>query len=91
MRQHHEKTSQFCMGQSFHHARIQRGARGPDPPPPQPKKNHKKCRVLGNNGPDPMKNHKATKPAFNVGSSSAQGLEVMFLVILCLGKSTMCF
>ena len=27
--------------------------------------------VLSNTGPDPLKNHKATKPAFNVGQSSA--------------------
>ena len=26
---------------------------------------------LSNTGPDPLKNHKATKPAFNVGPSSA--------------------
>ena len=27
---------------------------------------------LSNAGPDPLKNHKATKPAFNVGPSSAR-------------------
>ena len=34
--------------------------------------NHKKYRVFSNTGPDPLKNHKATKPAFNVGQSSAR-------------------
>ena len=45
----------------LYHARIQRGL-----------KNHKNKGFLGNNGPDPLKNHKATKPAFNVGPSSAR-------------------
>ena len=43
------------------------GTGGPDPP----LKNHKNIGFLSNTGPDPLKNHKATKPAFNVGSSSA--------------------
>ena len=29
-------------------------------------------KVFSNTGPDPLKNHKATKPALNVGSSSAR-------------------
>ena len=49
------------------HARIQRGAGGPDT-----LKNHKTIGFLSNTGPDPLTNHKATKPAFNVGSSSAR-------------------
>ena len=38
-------------------------------PPP---KNHKKIGFSSNAGLDPLKNHKATKPAFNVGPSSAR-------------------
>ena len=41
--------------------------RGPDP-----MKNHKNIGFLSNTGRDPMENHKATKPAFNVGPSSAR-------------------
>ena len=33
--------------------------------------NHKNIGFLSNPGTDPLKNHKATKPAFNVGPSSA--------------------
>ena len=36
-----------------------------------PLKNRKNIGFLCNTGPDPLKNKKATKPAFNVGSSSA--------------------
>ena len=36
-----------------------------------PSKNHKNIGFLSNTGQDPLKNHKATKPAFNVGQSSA--------------------
>ena len=39
---------------------------------PPPLKNHKNIGFLSNTGPDPLKNHKTTKPAFNVGSSSAR-------------------
>ena len=42
------------------------GDRGLDP-----LKNHKNIGFLSKTGPDPLKNHKATKPAFNVGPSSA--------------------
>ena len=49
-----------------------RGSRGgqgvPIPPPPEKSQN---IRFLSNTGPDTLKNHKATKPAFNVGPSSA--------------------
>ena len=41
---------------------------GPDPPL---LKNHKIIGFLSNTGLDSAKNHKATKPAFNVGPSSA--------------------
>ena len=48
------------------HARIQRGG-GPD----LPLKNHKNIGFLRNTGPDPLNHYKVTKPAFNVGQSSA--------------------
>ena len=64
----------------FWHDAIQlynkRGSKGetgcPDPPPPPPLKNHKHIGFLSNTGPDPLKNHIATKPAYNVGPSSAR-------------------
>ena len=37
-----------------------------------PLKNHKAIGFLSNSGLDLLKNHKATKPAFNVGPSSAR-------------------
>ena len=40
--------------------------------PPPPLKNHKNIGFLSNTGPDPLKNHKATKPVFNVGTSSTR-------------------
>ena len=40
---------------------------GLDPLP----ENHNDIGFLSNTGPDLLKNHKATKPAFNVGPSSA--------------------
>ena len=43
-------------------------AGGVDPPPLKDPKN---IGFLSNTGPDPLKNHKVTKPAFNVGPSSA--------------------
>ena len=48
-----------------------RGDRGSGPPA---LKIHKIIGFLCNTGPDPLKNHKATKPAFNVGPSSARKL-----------------
>ena len=39
--------------------------------PEGPPENHKNIGILSNTVPDPLKNHKATKPAFNVGQSSA--------------------
>ena len=39
--------------------------------PPPPLKNHKNIGLLCNTGPVPLINKKATKPAFNVGPSSA--------------------
>ena len=59
------------------HARIQRVGQGVRTPPPPPQhththlKNHKNIEFLSNTGPDPLKFSKTTKPAFNVGSSSA--------------------
>ena len=40
--------------------------------PTSPLENHKNIGFLSNTGPDPLKNLKATKPAFNVGLSSAR-------------------
>ena len=37
-----------------------------------PLKNQENVGFLSNTGPYPLKNHKATKPAFNVGPSSAR-------------------
>ena len=48
------------------HARIKRGDRGSGPP----MKNYKNIEFLRNTGPDPLKF--TTKPAFNVGPSSAR-------------------
>ena len=53
------------------HVRIERGARGPDPPP-HPWKITKNIGFLSNTGRDSLKNHKATKPAFHVGLSSGR-------------------
>ena len=44
------------------------GGRGSRPP----LKIHKNKGFLSNTGPDHLENHKATKPAFNVGPSSAR-------------------
>ena len=56
--------------------RIQRGeTAGPDPPPPE---KSQKYRVFSNTGP--LKNHKATKPAFNVGLSSARQRNAILMV-----------
>ena len=51
-----------------------RGGGGSGPP----LKIHKNIGFLSNTGPDPQKNHKATKPAFNVGQSSAPASETPF-------------
>ena len=37
-----------------------------------PLENHKNIGFLSNTGLETLKNHKATKPAFNVGPSSAR-------------------
>ena len=51
------------------------GARGPDTPyKPQ------KLGFLSNAGPDPVKSHKATKPEFNVGSSSTRQRNAISMV-----------
>ena len=40
-------------------------------PPPPPIENHKNTVVFSNAVPGPLENQKATKPALNVGPSSA--------------------
>ena len=52
-------------------ARIQRRETGNRTPPPPTLKKHKVIGFFGNTGPYPLKYYKATKPAFNVGPSSA--------------------
>ena len=49
-----------------------RKSRGGTGGPTSPLENHKNIGFLSNTGPDPLINHKATKPAFNVGLSSAR-------------------
>ena len=44
------------------------GTGGPDPSPEK----SQKYSFFSNTGPDPLNNQKATKPAFNVGPSSAR-------------------
>ena len=50
-----------------------RGGRG------GPSENHQNMGFLSNSGPDHRKNHKATKPAFNIGPSSACRLNGVLL------------
>ena len=50
----------------YHESCVKMSAKGQ-----YPMKNHKNIGFLCNTSPDPLKNHKATKPTFNVGSSSA--------------------
>ena len=52
----------------------EKGGRGSGPP----LENHKAIGFLSNTGPDPIKNHKATKPAFNVWSSSVRQRNTTF-------------
>ena len=47
-----------------------RGGQGLRTPPPPEKL--QSIGFLSNTGPDPLKNHKVTKPAFNIGPSSAR-------------------
>ena len=65
----HDKMGFQCISISVDivrsHARIQRGDSSH-------LKNHKNIEFLSNTGPDPLKFSKTTKPAFNVGSSSAR-------------------
>ena len=56
-------AGKFCMGDP------EGGDRGFGPRSPM--KNHKNIGFLCNIRPDTLKNHKATKPAYNVGPSSA--------------------
>ena len=55
-----------------YHGRIQRWWQWVWTPPPPPQKITKNIGFLCNTCPDYLKNHKATKPAFNVGPSSAR-------------------
>ena len=57
-------SNAYYMGES-------RGGQGSGPPPPPPEKSQN-IEFLCNTGPDPQKNYIATKPAFNVGPSSAR-------------------
>ena len=57
------------------HARPEEGTGGPYP---HPLENYENIGFLSNAGPDPLEKHKATKPAFNVGPSSALGIETQF-------------
>ena len=41
--------------------------------------NHKAIGFLGNTCPNPLENHKATKPAFNVGTSSTRQLNASLM------------
>ena len=50
---------------NFHAGTYMDGSRG------DTGENRKNIGSFSNTGPDPLKNHKATKPAFNVGPSSA--------------------
>ena len=63
-----------------YYARIQRGGGGKWSGHPPPLKNHKAIGYLSNTSPDPLENQKATKPAFNVGPSSAGQCTVSFLL-----------
>ena len=66
------------------HGRIQRGGgwgRGSLPA----SENHQNIGFLSKSGPDHRKNHKATKPAFNIGPSSARHLNGVFLFVCLFG------
>ena len=63
------------------HGGIQRGGGGGGGTGVRtPLKNHKNIGFLCNTDPDPMKNHIATKPAFNVGPSSARQQSTISMV-----------
>ena len=65
-------TSIVCFFYVKHvHARIQRGVGWQGIQTPDPLNNHESIGFLSNTCPDLLKSHKATKPTFNVGSSSA--------------------
>ena len=51
-----------------------------------PLKNHKNIGCLSNTGLDPLKNHKFTKPAFNVGTSSACQRNAILNGVLLAGQ-----
>ena len=65
----HTFPNQYVSGKSAFACADPEGTRGPDSPP---LKNYKNIGFLSNSGPDPLKNYEATKPAFNVGPSSAR-------------------
>ena len=60
------------------HGRIQRGGGGGTGGTGSPEKSQNK-EFLSNTGPDPLKNHKASKPAFNIGPSSARQRNAMYM------------
>ena len=62
---------------SMHGSRGQ-GGQGVGPP----LKNYKNKEFLSNTGPDSQENHKATKPAFNVGPSSARQRKLHLMAFL---------
>ena len=59
------------------HVRVQRGG-VPGVRTPL-LKNNKNKGFLSNSGPDPLKNYEATKPAFNVGPSSARQRNAIYM------------
>ena len=58
-----------------------RGGTGGSGPPP-PEKNHKNIGFLSKTGQDLLKNHKTTKPALNIGPSSARQWNAILMVLL---------
>ena len=55
------------------------GVQGVRTPLPPPGKSQKNIEFLSNTGPDPLKNHKVTKPALNVGPSSARQRSAIYM------------
>ena len=53
------------------------GGSGPGPPPPE--KTHKNIGFPSNTGPNSIKINTATKPAFNVGPSSARQRDAILM------------
>ena len=63
-----------------------RGVGGTGAPDPS-LKNHKNIGFHSKPGPDPWKNHKATKPAFNVGQSSARQRDAISMAFRWLANN----